>query len=80
MQSFVLQENVLTDNLLIVPNKGKVFKGNYIALIKEYCFQNAWSDKETVKKFRNKDRLFAYIDKVYPEFSYMLDFTGTAVE
>ena len=51
MQQFILKENVLTDNVLTVPSKGKIFKGNYIAIIKENTFLNAWQDKETVKKF-----------------------------
>ena len=76
---FILKENTLTDNMLILPEKGKIFKGNYIAVIKEYSFQNEWSDKESIKKFRNKDQLFKYIDKKYPEIDY-LDFTGTNIE
>ena len=27
-----LRENVLTDNILFIPNKGKIFKGGYIAI------------------------------------------------
>ncbi len=70
---YLLKENVLTDNLLIVPPKGYVFKGGYIAKVKEYTYQSAWSDKEQVKRFRSKDVLFKYIDKHYPEFQYTYD-------
>ena len=42
MQQFLLKENVLTDNVLTVPSKGKIFKGNYIAIVKENTFLNAW--------------------------------------
>ena len=49
---FLLRENVLTDNILIVPNKGKIFKGGYIAIIKENRFKNAWADEESIKRFR----------------------------
>jgi len=66
-QEFILRENVLTDNVLIVADKGKVFKGGYVALIKEYEFQNSWSDKEIIKKFKSLDRLNAYLDKNYSE-------------
>jgi hypothetical protein len=66
-KEFILRENVLTDNILIVADKGKVFKGGYIAIIKEYQFQNAWSDKELVKRFKSVDRLNAYLDKEYSE-------------
>jgi hypothetical protein len=76
---FILKENVLSDNILLLPTKGKIFKGNYIAVIKEYSFQNEWSDKENIKKFRSKDQLLKYIDKKYPEVDY-LDFTGTSIE
>jgi len=72
---FILQENVLSDNILLLPAKGRIFKGNYIAIIKEYSFQNEWSDKEIIKKFRSKEQLFKYIDKKYPGND--LDLTGT---
>lgn len=65
-QHFILQENVLTDNVLIIPDSGKVFKGQYIGIIKEYSFANAWSDKEAVKRFRSKGRLTSYLAKRYP--------------
>ena len=65
MLQFILQENVLTDNILLVAEKNKVFKGNYIAIIKEYVFENAWSDKETIKKFRSAKALFKYLDTNY---------------
>jgi hypothetical protein len=76
-KEFFLKENVLTDNILIVPNKGKIFKGGYIAIIKEYQFQNSWSDKEIVKRFRNKDRLISYLDKHYPQAD--IDGEGTCL-
>lgn len=67
-QEFILQENVLTDNVLILADEGKVFKGGYIAIIKEYTYQNSWSDKLGVKKFRSEERLNKYLDKHYPNF------------
>jgi hypothetical protein len=67
-QEFILRENVLTDNVLLLADEGKVFKGGYIAIIKEYTFQNAWSDKLGVKRFRNEDRLNKYLNKNYPDF------------
>lgn len=70
MQTFILKENVLTDNLLLLADEGKVFKGGYIGIIKEYTFQNAWSDKLTVKRFRSRDRLDKYIKSTYPSFEY----------
>jgi hypothetical protein len=61
MREFILKENVLTDNVLLIADKGKVFKGNYIAIIKEYCFSTSWSDKETIKRFRNLNQLNKYL-------------------
>lgn len=78
-KEFILRENVLTDNVLIIAEKGKIFKGGYIAIIKENQFQNAWQDKETITRFRSKDRLNAYLDKNYPQVDY-LDFEGTCIE
>lgn len=75
-KEFILRENVLTDNILIVADKGKVFKGGFIAIIKEYQFQNTWSDKELVKRFRSVDRLNAYLDKEYSEVEIDLYDTG----
>lgn len=70
MEKFILRQNVLTDNILLIPDKGKIFKGNYIAIIKEYIYQNAWSDREVIKRFRNKETLTKYLDKNYPEFEF----------
>ena len=69
-QTFILRENVLTDNTLTIPENGNVFKGNYIAIIKENVFLSAWCDKETVKKFRKQKSLDNYLSKKYPEFCY----------
>ena len=74
---FVLRENVLTDNILVVPNKGKIFKGGFIAIIKENQFQTAWSDKETIKRFRSEYRLNWYLKKEYPDVE--IDFEGTCL-
>ena len=78
-KEFLLRENVLTDNILVIPNKGKIFKGGYVAIIKEYQFQNSWSDKESIKRFRSIDRLNSYLDKQYPQVDW-IDFEGTCLE
>ena len=69
MTTFILRENGLSDNILLLADKGKVFKGNYIAIIKEYEFANEWCDREKPnKKFRSMDRLLNYLDKHYKDF------------
>lgn len=70
MQTYTLKENTLTDDQLFLPTEGKVFKGNYIAVIKQYKFQNTWSDKETIKRFRSEEELKKYLNKNYPTFNY----------
>lgn len=78
-KEYILRENVLTDNILMIAEKGKIFKGRYITIIKENEFLNSWQDKETIKRFRNKDRLIEYLDKNYSEVDY-IDFEGTCIE
>ena len=68
MKTYILQENCLSDNLLLIADKGNIFKGGYIAIIKEYTYQNEWSDKENIKKFRSHERLLQYINKNYKDF------------
>ena len=65
---FILKENVLTDNILILAEKNKIFKGGYIAYINEYVYANPWSDKLIQKKFRSEKSLLKYLDKFYPDF------------
>lgn len=65
METFILKENVLTDNILYKADENKVFKGGYIAIIKEYVFLNSWGDKEIIKKFRTEKSLEKYLDKNY---------------
>ena len=77
-KEYILRENVLSDNTIMIPSKGKIFKGGYIAIIKEYQFQTSWSEKEIVKRFRNVDRLMSYLDKQYPQVE--IDLTETCLE
>jgi hypothetical protein len=79
MINFILKEGVLNDDLLILSDKNKVFKGNYIAIVKQYSFLNSWCNKETIKLFRSKKSLFKFLDKNYNDLDF-LDFTGTNLE
>ena len=79
MKQFILKENVLTDDVLILSDKGKVFKGNYIAIVKFYEYQCSWSDKENIKRFRSKKSLYNFLDKYYTNLDY-LDFTNTNLD
>ena len=65
MKTIILRENVLSDNTLHIAEENKIFKGGYVALLKEYTFANAWCDKESVKRFRSKERLTNYLSRNY---------------
>ena len=77
-REFILKENVLTDNILSIADKGKIFKGGFIAIIREFEYQNAWQDKEIIKRFKSKDTLNKYLNKQYPQVD--IDFEGTTLE
>lgn len=70
MQTYILSEGTLNDNELYLANEGKVFKGNYIAIIKEYKFLNSWGNSEHIKRFRTEAQLQKYLDKNYPDFEF----------
>ena len=70
METYILKENVLTDDLLLIASENKVFKGGYIAKIRQYAYQNAWSDKETTLNFRKRNSLDKYLRKHYPNFNF----------
>ena len=70
MNTYILNEGTLNDNLICTAEEGKVFKGNYIAIIKEYSFLNSWQNKETLKRFRSEKSLENYLNKNYPQFNY----------
>jgi hypothetical protein len=73
MQTYILRENALSENVLLVPDYGQIFKGGYIAVIKEYSYQNAWSDKETIKRFSKKETLDKYLNKYYPSINVIFN-------
>lgn len=68
----LLKMNVLTDNILILPDEGKIFKGGYIAIVKEYFFLNAWNDKEKVTRFKKINTLLSFLEKNYPDIDIEL--------
>lgn len=70
MLTYILRENVLSDNTLYLANENEKFKGGFIAIIKEYSYKNPWSDKETIKRFKSENQLNKYLNKNYPEISF----------
>jgi hypothetical protein len=69
MEIIILKEKTLSDDLLLMPSEGKVFNGNYIAIIKKYVYLNEWSDREEVRRFRSEKQLKKYLSKNYPKLT-----------
>ena len=67
MEKYILKENVVSDNILLLANQNELFKGHFVAILKEYSYYTAWTDKETIKRFKKRETLFRYLNKYYPE-------------
>jgi len=78
MKQFILRENPLRDNVLSIPDKGRIFKGGYIATVTEYTFANAWSDNKSVRRFRSIPTLNKFLFRNYPDAE--INLTGTCLE
>lgn len=68
MKTYILKENLLTDDLLYLPDENKIFKGNYIAIIEYFTFATSWSDKKHIQCFRSQQQLDIFLTKNYPNF------------
>ena len=64
----LLKEGTLNDDLIHYPPHGKVFKGNYIAIIERYTFANEWCNRKELIRFRSKKQLYKYLNKHYPNY------------
>lgn len=69
MKQMIIRNNALTDNVLIMADTGKIFKGGYVAIIKEYYYLNSWGDELRVKKFKKETTLNNYLLKNYPNIT-----------
>jgi hypothetical protein len=78
MKQFVLRENVLSDDVLSISDKGRIFKGGYIAIAQVNTFLCEWSDKCTIKRFRTIPTLNKFLKKNYPDAE--IDFTDTCLD
>ena len=67
MEKYILRQNVVSDNILLLANENEIFKGHYVAILKEYSYATQWTDKEAIKRFKKRETLFRYLDKYYPE-------------
>ena len=70
METYLLKENVLSDDILLLANDGKIFSGGYFAIVYFFTYANAWSDKKHVKKFRSQKSLEQFLKRNYKDFEY----------
>lgn len=68
MESYILREGVLNDDTLYLAGEKEPFKYGYIAIIKQYVYQNEWTNREIIIRFKSKKKLNDYLAKNYPEF------------
>jgi len=76
MESFILKESVLNDDILKLADKGKIFKGGYIAIVEYFTYANAWGNNKHTKRFRSQKSLFSFLEKNYIDF-FELNFIDT---
>ena len=67
MQVLTIKENALTEDSLYIADSGKVFSGNYVAIVEYHTYANEWGDHKHVKRFRKMDTLYKFLDKNYPK-------------
>jgi hypothetical protein len=67
METYILRQNVVSYNVLLLANENELFKGHYVAIVKEYTYATPWSDKEHVKRFKKRETLFKFMNRYYPE-------------
>ena len=70
MESFILKEGVLNDDILMLADDGKIFKGGFIAIIEYFTFANEWNNDKRFKKFRTQKSLDNFLKKNYKDFDY----------
>jgi len=69
MNTFIVNERPLNDDVVYVADENKVFKGGYVAILEYYTFANEWSDHDHRKSFRSMESMQKFIAKRYPEFN-----------
>ena len=70
METYLLKENVLSDDVLHLATENKVFKGGYIGIVEFFTFASAWCDKKHIKRFRTEKSLDKFLFLFYKEFTY----------
>lgn len=65
MESTIINEGVLNDDILHVADENKVFKGDYVAILEYYIFQNSWSNRKVIKGFKTLENANKFISKTF---------------
>ena len=65
MIELILKNGGLNDDVVYIAENGKVFKGNFVAIIEYYTFLNEWNNKKHYKSFKTLENLYKFIDKNY---------------
>jgi hypothetical protein len=65
MQTEIIKEGVLNDDILYIADENKIFKGGYAAILEYYTFQNSWSNQKQVKRFKTVENAYKFIDKTF---------------
>lgn len=70
METYLLRENVLSDDVLLLADEDKIFAGGYFAIVEFFTYANAWSDKKHIKKFRSQKSLNEFLKRNYKDFDW----------
>jgi hypothetical protein len=73
MQTEIIKEGVLNDDMLHIADENKIFKGGYKAILEHYTFQNSWSNRKHLKRFKTLENAYKFIDKTYNTESNLID-------
>ncbi len=65
MQQLIIREGVLNDDTLYVADSGKVFSGNYVAILEYYTYASEWHNNKLYKRFKSIETMNKYLDKHY---------------
>lgn len=72
MTSYVVNERVVSDDIVYIADEGKAFKGGYVAILEYNTYANEWSDRKHVRRFRTLEAMDKFLNKRYPEFDVNL--------
>lgn len=60
-----IKEGVLNDDILYISDEGKIFKGNYEAVLEYWTYQNTQSNNKNIRRFKTYENAQKFILKNY---------------